>query len=122
MHIPLNFGTVIKRNMEKIEKSHAKVVDNIILSDENSLWGSDLYFLVDQEVVDAENVKLSGNYLTKVYEGPYKDAWKWAKDMENLVSSKGKKFNRIYHWYTTCPKCAKVYGKNYTVLFAEVEV
>ncbi|TSC93668.1 MAG: hypothetical protein CEN91_156 [Candidatus Berkelbacteria bacterium Licking1014_85] len=22
--------------------------------------------------------------------------------------------------YTTCPKCAKVYGKNYVVLFAQV--
>jgi len=24
-------------------------------------------------------------------------------------------------WYTTCPKCAKVYGKNYVVTIAEVE-
>jgi len=23
-------------------------------------------------------------------------------------------------WYTTCPKCAKKYGKNYVVIIAEV--
>ncbi len=26
----------------------------------------------------------------------------------------------MYFFYTTCPKCAKVYGKNYTVLLAKV--
>lgn len=27
---------------------------------------------------------------------------------------------KMYFFYTTCPKCAKVYGKNYTVLLAKV--
>ncbi|MHC4509420.1 MAG: hydrolase [Planctomycetota bacterium] len=26
----------------------------------------------------------------------------------------------MYFFYTTCPKCAKVYGKNYTVLLAKI--
>jgi hypothetical protein len=25
----------------------------------------------------------------------------------------------MYMWYTTCPKCAKVYGKNYVVILAK---
>ena len=27
---------------------------------------------------------------------------------------------RMLFYYTTCPRCAKAYGKNYVVLFAEV--
>jgi len=26
----------------------------------------------------------------------------------------------MYFFYTTCPKCAKKYGKNYVVILAEV--
>ncbi len=26
----------------------------------------------------------------------------------------------LYFFYTTCPKCAKAYGKHYVVLFAQV--
>ena len=33
---------------------------------------------------------------------------------------KAKEKEKIYVFYTTCPKCAKVYGKNYTVLLAKV--
>jgi hypothetical protein len=28
-------------------------------------------------------------------------------------------FLRMYQWYTTCPKCAKKYGKNYVVIIAQ---
>jgi hypothetical protein len=27
---------------------------------------------------------------------------------------------KLYFSYTTCPACAKAYGKNYVVLFAQV--
>jgi hypothetical protein len=26
-----------------------------------------------------------------------------------------------YMWYTTCPKCAKKYGKNYVAILAETD-
>ena len=35
-------------------------------------------------------------------------------------SCAGRQPGRIYHFYTTCPRCAKYYGKNYTVLLAQV--
>jgi hypothetical protein len=40
--------------------------------------------------------------------------------MVSYVRSKGKEIKKMYFWYTTCPKCAKVYGKNYTVILAMV--
>jgi hypothetical protein len=64
--------------------------------------------------------RMSGTFLTKVFEGPYRNARKWMNEMKAYVASKGKQIKRMYFFYTTCPKCAKVYGKNYTVLLAMV--
>ena len=35
------------------------------------------------------------------------------------MAEQGRSSEKLYFWYTTCPKCAKVYGKNYVVLLAE---
>jgi len=64
---------------------------------------------------------MSGDYLTKVFEGPYKKAPKWEKEMEVFVENKGKHVKKTYFFYTTCPKCAKFYGKNYLVAVSEIE-
>lgn len=64
--------------------------------------------------------KLSGNFLSKVFEGPYKNMGAWMKEMQGYVKSKGKELKKMYFFYTTCPKCAKYYGKNYTVILAQV--
>ena len=64
--------------------------------------------------------KISGTFLSKVFEGHYKDAGKWAKEMKDYVNSKGKKIKKLYFFYTTCPRCAKAYGKNYTVILAKI--
>lgn len=119
-HIPLNFGSVMVKNMEKIAKAGALADEPLMLSDEKSLWGSDVYIAVKKEVPESEMARISGTFLSKVFEGPYKDAGKWAKEMIDYVKSKGKEVKKLYFWYTTCPKCAKVYGKNYTVMVAEI--
>ena len=119
-HIPLNFGQVMTRNMEKIQRAGALTEEPLILSDENSMWGSDIYIAVKKEVPAAKMVVISGNFLTKVFEGEYKEIGKWIKQMEDFVRSKGKVSKKLYFYYTTCPKCSKTYGKNYVVLLAEV--
>lgn len=120
LHIPLNFGKVMTRNMERIKNAGALSPSPLLLSDENSLWGADVYIEVSKEVPGAKMEKISGTFLSKVFEGPYKNAGKWAKDMKAFVDSKGRKLKKLYFFYTTCPSCAKFYGKNYTVLMAEV--
>ncbi|MFC1783372.1 hydrolase, partial [Planctomycetota bacterium] len=92
----------------------------VMLSDENSLWGADVYIAVEKEVTDADMQKISGTFMTKVFEGPYKDARQWCRQMQEYVQGKGEQFKKMYYYYTTCPKCAKVYGKNYVVLLAEL--
>lgn len=64
--------------------------------------------------------KLTGTYVTKVFEGPYRDAGRWVQEMESYVNSTGQQLRRLFFFYTTCPKCAKAYGKNYVVAFAEI--
>lgn len=119
-HIPLNFGQVMVKNMNKIKKADAFVDKPLMLSDEKSLFGSDIYIAVEKNVPDAEMVKISGTYLAKVFEGSYKDMGKWVKDMKSYVASKNKKLEKLYFFYTMCPKCAKYYGQNYTVLLAQI--
>ena len=120
LHIPLNFGKVMVKNMERIDKAGALASEPLMLSDDKSLWRSDIYIAVSKEMPGAETVKVPGTFLTKVFEGPYKNAGKWAKEMKAYVKSKDKEIKRLYFFYTTCPKCAKFYGKNYTVLLAQV--
>ncbi|MBM3881393.1 MAG: hypothetical protein FJ387_16985 [Verrucomicrobia bacterium] len=120
LHIPLNFGAVMKRNMERIEAAGAKADEQVILADENSLWGADVYIGVTKEVPNAANVTLSGTFLSKVFEGPYKNVRNWVEEMKGYVVAKQQKLKKLYVFYTTCPKCAKKYGKNYVVLLAQV--
>lgn len=75
---------------------------------------------VTKDVPGADNVKLSGTFLTKVFDGPYNAVPKWLKEMDHYVESKGKKTKKYYFYFTTCPKCAKKYRHNYVVAFAEV--
>lgn len=70
-HIPLNFGKVIVKNMGKIEKEKALPSRPILLSDENSFFSSDIYIAVKKKIPNAINVKISGTFLTKVFEGSY---------------------------------------------------
>jgi hypothetical protein len=121
-HIPINMGRVFPRVLNAIEDSGAVNMEEFIaLSFDPSPWRGEHYFAVTKDVPGEEMVRMSGDYLTKVFEGPYREAPQWMKNMEELVSGKGKKVKRIFLFYTTCPKCAKHYGKNYVVGVAEVE-
>jgi len=120
LHMPLNMGSVITKNMQLIEKAGAKAPYQLMLTDEKSLWGADIYIDVAKDVPGAKMATLSGTFLTKVFEGPYQNVGIWAKEMEGYVTGLGKKIEKLYFSYTTCPKCAKAYGKNYVVLFAKI--
>lgn len=121
LHMPLNMGKKITQAMELIKQAGAASDEHIMLTDEKSLWGSDIYIMVKKAVPGAHTTTLSGTFITKVFEGPFQQAGQWAQAMEQWVKTKNRSLKKIYFYYTTCPKCAKVYGKNYVVLFAHVE-
>jgi hypothetical protein len=120
-HIPLNMGTVYPRTAEAIEAADAFNMEQlIVLSHNSSAWRAEHFFSVLKEVPGQEMVRITGDFITKVFEGPYKNAPKWEKELENFVKNQGKQVKKTYFFYTTCPKCAKYYGENYVVGVAEV--
>ena len=119
-HIPLNFGKVMVRNMEKIQNAKALSKKPLMLCYDSSLWMSDIYIEVSKNVPNAEMTRISGTFLAKVFEGKFNNIGKWIKEMKAYVDGKGKRMKKLYLFYTTCPACAKVYGKNYVVLLAEI--
>lgn len=119
-YMPLNFGQVMRRLDKKVRSAGATMVDNLGLSDHTSKWNMDMYLAVDQEIPGANNMVLSGKFYSKVFEGPFRDTGKWCKDFEAHAKTKGLTIKKRYMWYTTCPKCAKIYGKNYVVILGEL--
>jgi hypothetical protein len=93
-HIPLNFGGVMVRNMERIEAAGVKDPEVIVLSDECSLWKSVVYISVTDDLPGADNVKLSGRFMSRVFEGHYRHAGKWAKEMAAQVAEKNETLKR----------------------------
>jgi hypothetical protein len=120
-YMPINFGGVIKRLNEKVGKAGAKMPDWLCLSDHTSMWNMGVYLAVDREVPGVDNRKLSGKFMSKVYEGPFSETGKWCKDFAEYAKKKRLEVGKMYMWYTTCPKCAKKYGKNYVVIISEVK-
>lgn len=120
LHIPLNYAAVMARNLAALEKAGALAQPRLIITDENSLWGADVYFEVVKEVPSRSLTQISGTFLSKVFEGPFRDIKHWINEMAEYAKAQGKAVGKLYFYYTTCPKCAKKYGKNYVVLIARV--
>ncbi|MBN2378046.1 MAG: hypothetical protein JXD22_16735 [Sedimentisphaerales bacterium] len=120
-YMPINFGKVMKKLDKLVKKANGTIPNGLGLSDHTSKWNMNVYLAVDKEIPEAENVTLSGEFFSKVYEGPYKDTPKWCKDFEALAKSKNLSIKKQFMWYTTCPKCAKEYGKNYVVIIGKTD-
>lgn len=121
MHVPTNMGRVFSKTFKAIEEADA--YDDrqfIVLSHDLSPWSAEHFFAVERDVPGAETVRLTGDYHTKVFEGPYKNAPKWQKELKSDLAARGEAPEETYFFYTTCPKCAKVYGKNYVVSIAKI--
>lgn len=67
----------------------------LMFSYDPSAWAGEHYVAVSKGVPGAENVSLSGAYLTKVFEGPYKEAGRWYKEMGEYVKPKGREAKKI---------------------------
>lgn len=92
----------------------------LTLSHDPSPWKAEHYFAVEKDVPQEETIRLSGKYITKVFEGPYSNMRKWMQEMQKFVESKNYKSKKSYFFYTTCPKCTKHYGKNYVVGITQI--
>lgn len=121
MHVPINMNTVFTRVQEHIEDAGAQDPESyFVLSRDLSASEAEHYFAVTKDVPGEEMVRMSGEFITRVFEGPYRHAKNWAHDMEVAAEAAGHTAKRVFMFYTTCPKCARVYGKNYVVGVAQI--
>lgn len=121
-YVPLNMGSVMKRLQQMAAGADAEMPmeEAMVLSRDLSPWKAEQLYSVTKPVDGADNVVLSGTFLTKVFEGPYKEVGKWHELLKASVESKNRIMKNSYFFYTTCPKCAKHYGKNYVIGLAGV--
>lgn len=119
-HMPLNMGSVFGKTQEAIRRAHADTGSYLVLSRDDSPWHAEHLFAVDGDVPGADMVRLSGTFLTKVFEGPYSQMKGWCDELAGVAKAKGKKLEAMHFFYTTCPKCSKAYGRNYVVGLAQV--
>lgn len=122
LFVPLNMGKVMTKLQDLAGAAGATLPmeDGMILSKDISPWKAEQLYAVSKPVSGADIVTLNGSYVTKVFNGPYKNAAKWHGEMQNLAAEHGSKPTDIYFFYTTCPKCAKHYGANYVIGFAKL--
>jgi hypothetical protein len=112
-YMPLNFGGVISRLFAATKRAGAKMEDGPCMSDHTSMFNMDIYVPCGKEVPGETSVRLSGRHLCKIYEGDFKDTGKFCKDFYEYAKGRKMEIGKLYMWYTTCPKCAKKWGKNY---------
>jgi hypothetical protein len=120
LHVPLNFGSVMARDHAAIEQAQAYAAEPLWLADEVSPWGCDIYMATDRAVPGMQMEYLSGTFMTKVFTGHFREIGSWIKQMETTVKEHGRTLEKLYFFYATCPKCAKHFGKNQVVGFAQV--
>jgi len=125
MHMP--WPPMIASTMGKMWKmardagAAPEMKDFLVLSHDPSPWEGDFYMSVLKEVPGARNIRLSGTYMTRVFDGPYKEVPQWIREMSAYVAGEGRKAKDFYFYFTTCPNCARIYGHNYSVAFAQIE-
>jgi hypothetical protein len=118
--VPINMAKVMSETMKKIEDNNAFYDDKyLILSEDVSPFKCVHHFLVTKEIEGMDNEIFGGKFYTIVFEGNYNQIQKAIERLKNEMEAESLVLNRVFAFYTTCPKCAKVYGKNYIVLFGE---
>jgi len=122
-YMPLGMNSTVTKTVKQMTDNKAMPDRSkwLMLAHSPSMWKTELYFAVTKQIEGLENVYITGKFLTKVYEGEFRECGNWVKDIKDYTKRKtGKDPIKVYFYYTTCPKCAKKYGKNYVVLLAQI--
>lgn len=124
-HIPFPpmIGKKIMKMCELAKQSKASPPkdDWIVLFHDPSAFRSELFMNVMKPVKGAYNTTLSGDFETKVFDGPYHAVPKFMKAMDVALAKKALKASKYYVHYAYCPACAKMSGHNYMVIFGKIE-
>jgi len=123
MPLPRTYGNVITRMWKKAQAAGAAPdrKDFLLLAYDPSPFKGELYMAITKEIPGEDNVRLSGNFVSKVFDGPYNKVPAYIREMNGYLGSKRKEAEKYFFYYAYCPKCAKKYGHNYIVALAQVK-
>lgn len=125
MHFPIpgKIEKLMSKLQTQAETANAtyEAEDFLCISCDPSPWKTEYYYAVTKEVPGAENVELSGEFFTQVFDGQYSEIPNWIKTINSTIESQGRQIEQYYFFYTTCPKCAKLHGHNYVVSFTKLK-
>lgn len=121
--VPLNMSQVMTKIQERAETAGAAMPERetMILSRDLSPFRAEHLYAVTRPVTGADNVTLSGDFASRVFEGPFSQARTWHDEVRAYATDIGRTPSDVYFFYTTCPRCAKHYGKNYVVALARID-
>ena len=124
-HIPFPpmIGKKITRMWKEIEQigaSASNKEDTLILFRDPTPFRGEIYISVEKNVPKENNVTISGNFVSRVFDGGYNDIPKFIKIMDEDLIKMGKKAKDYYIHYAYCPKCAQKFGHNYMIFFAKI--
>jgi len=120
-HMPLNIGGVTTKAMAELDSKGLVEDPTLMLSREESMFSSTLLLSMNQDTDDPKVERLSGNYVSRLFQGSYRDTSKWIKETMQYCEETGREARDLLFWYVTCPKCAEKYGGAQTVIFAKVD-
>lgn len=125
-HIP--FPPMIGKKAEKLtglkedaKKTEEQKEDALFLFRDPTAFRSELYLSTTGTVPHANNVAISGKFVSQVFDGNYNAIPKFMKQMDAWLATEGLKSKDYYVHYAYCPKCAKKFGANYMILFARID-
>jgi hypothetical protein len=125
LHIPFPWivGKKITRLCKMAENAKVELapLDALLLFHDSSAFRSEIYLSVKKTVKDAKNISVSSSFFSRVFEGSYSSVPKFMKQMNRELKEKNLFAKDYYIHYAYCPKCAKKYGNNYIVIFAELD-
>jgi hypothetical protein len=122
MPLPLMYKKTLTRMWARAQKLGIApdIKDFLLLAYDPSPWKSELYIAVTKEIPEPDIVKMTGSYVSMVFDGPYSGVPRYIKKMDEYLETLKKKSKKYFFYFTTCPKCAKKFGHSYIVALSEV--
>lgn len=121
--IPSMISKKISRMWAAVEKNDAaspNKEDTLILFRDPTPFKGEIYISVEKNISSEENVEISGNFVSRVFDGGYNDIPRFIKEMDKYLEETGKNAKDYYIHYAYCPKCSEKFGNNYMIIFAKI--
>lgn len=121
-----SFPGLARRTMKKLWKQAADAnaqpdrEDFLILTHDLSAFKGEIFMPVTHPVPGADNVRFSGTYFTKVFNGPFTLVPHYENQMDIILSHRHMLAKRYFFHSTVCPLCDRKLAVNSIVAFAEI--